>query len=218
MTNRPIPEKLAHVAARLEQNNMQVLYAENRAEARAVGEVLLQPGATIGLGGSVTLQECGIMELVRRPEYRLIDRAQPGLTSAQLEEKFIEALTADIFLCSANAITEDGLLYNVDGTSNRVAALVYGPKKVSVVAGVNKIVQDLTAAVERVRTIAAPLNAKRLNKNTYCAAYGTCKACGQPMGAGCGSPQRICRNFVVSTMQAKKDRICVILVDEALGY
>ncbi len=218
MINCSMPEKLAHVAARLEQNNMQVLYAENRAQARATVEALLQPGATIGLGGSVTLQECGIMELVRRPEYRLIDRTLPGLTPAQLEEKFAEALTADVFLCSANAITEDGMLYNVDGTSNRVAALVYGPKKVIVVAGINKIVPDLAAAVERVRTIAAPRNAQRLNKNTYCAAYGMCKACGQPMGAGCGSPQRICRNFVVSTAQARKDRICVILVDEALGY
>ncbi|MBQ9083832.1 MAG: lactate utilization protein [Clostridia bacterium] len=218
MINNPVPEKLAHVAARLEQNNMQVIYAEDRMAARAAVEKLLQPGASIGLGGSATLQECGIMELVRRPEYRLIDRTRPGLTPVQLEEKFAEALTADVFLCSTNAITEDGMLYNVDGTSNRVAALVYGPKKVIVVAGVNKIVPDLAAAVERVRTVAAPRNAQRLNKNTYCAAHGVCKSCGQPMGAGCGSPQRICRNFVVSTAQAKKDRICVILVNEALGY
>lgn len=213
-----MPDKLVRVAENLARNNMQVIYAADRAQALQAVKSLLQPGNTIGLGGSVTLQECGITELVRNPEYRLIDRYQPGMTQEQMEAKFAEALTADVFLCSTNAITEDGALYNVDGTSNRVAAMLYGPQKVIVVAGVNKIVPDLTAAVERVRTVAAPRNAQRLNKNTYCAACGICKTCGAPLGEGCGSPQRICRNFVVSTKQARKDRICVILVDETLGY
>lgn len=213
-----VPEQIVRVMERLAAFNMDTSYVACKSEAAAAVEALLQPGCTIGLGGSVSLQECGVLDLVRRPEYRLIDRYQPGMTPEQTREKFVEAMNADVFLCSTNALTEQGELYNVDGTSNRVAAMLYGPRKVILVVGVNKIVPDLDAAVERVRTIAAPMNARRLNKNTYCAAYGKCKACGQPMGAGCGSPQRICRNFVVSTAQAQKGRIHVILVGEPLGY
>lgn len=213
-----IPDQILRVMDRLEQNNMSVSYVETKDQVAAAVEALLQPGDTIGLGGSVTLQECGVLELVRRPDYRLIDRYQPGLTPEQMRERFVQALSADVFLCSSNAVTEQGELYNVDGTANRVAAMTYGPRKVILVVGINKIVPDMSAAVERVRTIAAPLNARRLNRDTYCAVNGKCVACGKPMGDGCTSPQRICRDFVVSTTQAQKGRIHVILVGESVGY
>ena len=117
---------------------------------------------------------------------------------------------ADVYLSSANAITEDGFLYNVDGRSNRVAALLYGPNKVIIVAGVNKIVRDLDAAIKRNREVAAPANALRLNKKTPCAKTLRC--------SDCKSLERICRNYVLMGPQGFKDRVHVILVNEHLGF
>jgi hypothetical protein len=123
---------------------------------------------------------------------------------------------------TGNAITENGELYNVDGTCNRVSALLYGPKSVIIIAGKNKIVKDLGEAVIRVKTLAAPPNCKRLNKQTYCAKTGQCVAIGRAdekeMTSGCNSPDRICRSFVVCGPQVFKNRIKVILVNEDLGY
>lgn len=218
MTSNPIPEKIARVLEQLAHNRIDGTYVETRAQVAQVVEKLLKPGDRIGLGGSVTLQECGILDLVRKPEYQLIDRYEAGLTRAQMQERFRAALTADVFLSGCNAITEKGELYNVDGNANRLAAILFGPDRVILVAGCQKIVPDVAAAVERVRTVAAPLNARRLNKETYCAKTGHCVACGKPIGAGCDSPDRICRDYAVCASQAVPGRIHVILVGEETGY
>lgn len=213
-----IQQRCEAVIEKLKQNGMTGTFVPTAADVRGEVESLLQPGDSIGLGGSVTLNQCGLLDVVRRPEYRLFDRYAPGMTAEQVQQCLRDSLSADVFLSGCNAITEDGVLYNVDGRANRVAALVFGPKRVILVAGYNKIVPDLATAVERVRTVAAPLNAKRLNKRTYCAAEGRCVACGKPMGAGCTSPDRICCDFVVSGAQGRTGRIHVILVGEQLGY
>ena len=144
----------------------------------------------------------------------------PDLTQEQKEEAMRAAFSADFYLASANAITEDGELYNVDGNSNRVAALLYGAKNVIVVAGVNKLVKNLDEAVLRVKTIAAPKNAARLSCNTPCAKLGHCISLERNGGMtdGCKTPARICANFTVMAYQRHASRTKVILVDESLGY
>lgn len=206
-----------NVIEKLKQNGMSGTYAATAADACRVVTDLLRPGDSIGLGGSETLKACGLMEVVRRPDYRLFDR-YAAQTPDEVSRCMADALTADVFLSGCNAITETGELYNVDGRGNRVAPITYGAGRVILVAGYNKIVPDLAAAVERVRTVAAPRNAQRLHKQTYCAHQGRCIACGQPMGAGCTGPDRICRTFVVTGAQGTPGRIHVVLVGEVLGY
>jgi len=211
--------QIEKVIAALAKNNMQGLYAKDRNEAREIAASLLSDGNTVASGGSVTLDECGIIDLLRNGKYNYLDRAVPGLLKEQIREIYIKTFGADVFLCSANAITLDGKLYNVDGNSNRVAALLYGPKSVVVVAGYNKIVPDIEAAAKRVKTMAAPCNCIRLNCETYCREKGVCsEADNDEIGSGCGSDGRICCNYVISAKQRHKDRIKVILVGEELGY
>lgn len=205
----------------LQSNNMQAFYCETKEDAlKKVGE-LLQKGDTVTHGGSVTLAQCGIPELLKSGAYNYLDRSVPGLTREQVEDIYRQSFSSDVYLTSANAITENGLLFNTDGNCNRVAAILYGPKSVVVVAGVNKIVKDLDEAFDRLRTVAAPQNTQRLNCNTYCAKTGKCISMNNPeskMGDGCKSPQRICCGYVISSFQRIKDRIKVIIVGEELGY
>lgn len=184
---------------------------------------ILDEGCTIALGGSATLAETGVLKLVRSDLYHLIDRYEPGLDSQALHQRLIEGLSADVFLTSVNAITEHGELYCVDGSSNRVSAMLFGPKRVIVIAGWQKIVPTLRDAVDRVKRIAAPANAMRLEKDTPCVKTGYCIApyCDDhhlmsiPTGA-CDSG--ICSNMVVMGRQSKKGRLSVLIVGEQLGY
>ena len=123
-----------------------------------------------------------------------------------------------VMVGSSNAVTEKGVLYNVDGTSNRVAAILYGPASVIMVVGYQKIVKDLDEAVNRVRTITAPLNCKRLGCKTYCSETGKCIELGNEISSGCRTDSRICSNFVISSKQRQKNRIKVIFVGEKVGY
>lgn len=211
-------EQIKRTMDNLKRNRMNPYYVESRAEVLPLVESLMPAGRTVGVGGSVTLQETGVMELIRSGKYRFFDRYAPGLTDVQREQVFRDAAFADVFLCSSNAVTEQGELYNVDGRSNRVSALAYGPAKVIVIAGINKLVPDLPAAVRRVKEVAAPLNARRLHCDTYCNQAGHCLHPEGSMNEGCASPQRICRNALVSAMQQDSGRIHVILVGEPLGY
>lgn len=196
--------------AALHKNNMQACFVETKEEVAPLVETLLHDGDTVSVGGSKTLEETGLFPLLKSGRYRYLDRYAPGLGAAGAKEVFRAAFSADAYLMSANAVTENGELYNVDGNSNRVAALLYGPDSVIVVAGVNKLVPDLDAARRRVRELAAPANAARLHSPTPCVKTGRCM--------DCTSPARICCNYVVSAQQRQKDRIKVILVGEALGY
>lgn len=203
----------------LEKNNISAFYAESREEVAGIIKSLVPAGSTVSNGGSETLAQTGVMDLLSGGDYVFYDRR--GLEGEELRACYVRAFGCDAYFCSSNAITENGELYNVDGNSNRVACIVYGPKQVIMVAGKNKIVPDLASAVNRVKQQAAPRNTVRLHKNTPCAATGQCISLGGSLPelcAGCRTPERICCNFVVSAYQRHKGRIKVILVNEDLGY
>ena len=204
----------------LEKNNMQVYFVADAAEAKAKVLSLIPEGATVANGGSMTLADTGILDAVKSGSYRYLDRNMQGLSEKEKSMRLGEIMTCDYFLSSSNAITENGELYNVDGTSNRVNALLYGPKNVIIVAGVNKIVPDLASAVRRVKEIAAPKNCRRLNCNTYCFHKGHCVSLdrGGDMADGCDSDSRICCNYTVMASQRLHDRVKIVLVNEELGY
>jgi L-lactate utilization protein LutB len=204
----------------LRAHRMDAYYVETAEEAKALALSLIPEGAVCASGGSVTLAETGIIDALKNGNYTYIDRMLPELTPEQREEAMRAAFSADVYLSSANAITEDGELYNVDGNSNRVAALLWGAKNVIVVAGVNKLVKNLDEAVLRVKTVAAPRNAVRLSCNTPCAKLGHCISLERNGGMtdGCKTPARICANFTVMAYQRHASRVKVILVDESLGY
>ncbi len=202
----------------LRKNNLNPTYVPYIADVRPLLGRMLNDGDVVAVGGSVTLDEANILSLLREERYRFLDRYAEGLTRAQQEEIFRQSFSADVYLCSSNAVTENGELYNVDGTGNRVAAIAYGPKKVIMVVGVNKIVPDMDAAIARVKTCAAPRNTARLGFETYCKNTGHCMKVDGSMGEGCASDCRICCSYLVTGYQRAKDRIHVILVGEECGY
>jgi len=202
----------------LRNNRMDAYYVSTISEVAPRVASLLKEGETVAVGGSMTLEETGVLSLLRNGKYIFLDRYAPALTPAQRDEVFLRSMSADTYLCSANAVTMGGELYNVDGNANRIAALAYGPKQVILVVGINKIVDDLPAAIRRVKTVAAPLNAKRLNCDTYCARVGHCAAVDGAMTDGCRSDARICCSYLVTGQQRKPGRIKVILVGEPCGY
>ena len=179
----------------LRRNNMEAYFCETSAEARELVKTLLKPGDVISCGGSVTLKQTGVYDLIRSSEYRFLDRSREGITRGEVEEVYRKTFSADVFCTSTNALTENGELYNVDGNSNRVAAILYGPKSVIVVCGVNKLVKNIGEAVTRVKNKENP-----------------------ELCEGCHSEGRICCNYVVSAQQRHINRIKVIIINEELGY
>ena len=206
-------KKLNAVAEAIRKNNMRAIVVENESQALDAVRSILTKGATISSGGSQTLKETGIFDLLTNGDYNYLDRT----TDLEATHK---AFSADYYLLGCNAITSDGVLYNVDGFANRISALTFGPKSVIVVAGKNKIVDTLDDAIYRVKAVAAPLNAKRLNCDTYCAKNGKCVSLNKShpvMTDGCSSPARICCSYAVTAQQRQKDRITVILINRELG-
>lgn len=205
--NRILAEKMMK---KLELRQMEGYYVDTKEEALAlVKEKFLTEGKSVCWGGSMTLQETGIMDWLKESNCDVIDR---GTFSTPEEEKEIKArmVNADYFLMSTNAITLDGELVNIDGRANRVSFLCYGPENVLVIAGMNKVVTDVETGMKRVRDIASPPNAVRLNKNTPCAKNGRC--------GDCYTEDCICSQIVVTRRSGVKGRIKVILVGEELGY
>ena len=206
-------EEISKVIAALERNSIKGLYAENSAEACRLVRELLPKGAVISSGGSVSLMQSGVYDIITGSDYNYLDRTSDP-------EAVKKAFTADYYFMGCNAVTADGVLYNVDGYANRVSALAFGPSRVIIIAGINKIVKDLDEAVYRVKTVAAPLNAKRLGCDTYCAKTGRCVSLLKEhpqMSDGCDSEKRICCTYTVAARQRIKDRITVIIVNEELG-
>ena len=146
-----IEKRIAKTIRNLEKNNMQACYVESRADAVNKVRELMSEGQTVAVGGSMTLYECGVIDLLRSGRYRFLDRYEEGLSRDEVEKIFRESFFVDTYISSTNAITENGELYNVDGNSNRVAAICYGPKSVIIIAGYNKIVSDIDEAVDRVK-------------------------------------------------------------------
>ncbi len=200
---------LERVAKALKDNRMEARVVEPPEELVEALRGLLPQGASVATGGSMTLAETGVKALLEGGGYDYYYRGRVGADGQPLDV-YRAAFSCDWYLSSANAITEDGFLYNVDGNANRVAALCYGPKRVAVVAGFNKVVRDLPAAAERVRAIAAPANCIRLEKKTPCAVTGRCM--------DCKSPDHICCDTVIQGFQRDPDRIKVFLLVDDFGY
>ena len=191
----------------LRANRMEPFYLERADQVRSFVQQLLPAGCTVACGGSMTLAETGVTALLEEGGYNYLDRSRTD--RKDWTELFRRSFSADWYLTSANAITLNGELFNVDGNANRVAAIAFGPSHVLVIAGVNKLVRDLDAAEERVRTLAAPANAMRLSCQTPCAVTGQCQ--------DCHSPGRICCDTLICRQQRDPDRIKVLLVGEPLG-
>ena len=167
-------------------------------------------GDIVGVGDSMTLFEAGVIDFLRNGNFNFLDKYEENLTTDETRAIYIKNFSADTFICSTNAITEIGELYNIDGNGSRVAPMIYGPKQVILIIGINKIVKNIEEAERRVRDYAAPIDAKRLNKDTPCTKLGYC--------VDCKGPNRICNDFVVIRGQFIKGRIKVLIVRDILGY
>lgn len=197
------------IIANLKKRNMDGYYCESIEEANQLILSLIENNTTVSFGGSMTLKEMGTLDLLRQGDYHLLDRST-AKDSDEAKAIYRKAFTADTYLTSTNALTLDGRLVNIDGNGNRVAALIYGPDQVLVVAGMNKVSADLEDALNRVSNFAAPPNTQRLNRNTPCSKTGFCN--------DCQSDDCICSNTVVTRRSHYEGRIKVILVGEVLGY
>ncbi|MEG0077576.1 lactate utilization protein [Anaerorhabdus sp.] len=192
---------------KLESHKFKVDVVENGYECLELIDSLLQEGEVVSVGGSMTLFEMGVIDYLEKSDkITYLDRYH----AEDPFEVFHQALTCDTYIMSTNALTIDGQLYNVDGNGNRVAALTFGPDRVLVIAGWNKLVKDIPSAIERVEQIAAPANCVRLNKTTPCASLGHC--------TDCSHQQRICGSKVITTESHLRNRIHVIIVKEDFGY
>ncbi|MGN0666368.1 MAG: lactate utilization protein [Huintestinicola sp.] len=210
--------RMEKTAKALRENNMDAYCVYSREELTELVKTLLPKGCTAASGGSMTLEESGIMNILRSGDYNFIDRK--NYSPETMRDCYRAAFSADVYLMSSNAVTENGELYNVDGNSNRVAALVYGPDSVIVIAGSNKIVRNVEEAAVRVKKISAPANCERLACPTYCRETGECISLSSKdnIGSGCKSTARICCSYVVSSYQRIKGRVKVILTSEEFGY
>ena len=193
----------------LKKNNFEALYVPD--SKAALEEVMkrIPDGASVGIGGSVTLTQLGLQEALAKRKVQFIWPQQQAKSDEERFDLFRKCFTSDVFVSSSNAVTESGKLFNVDATGNRVGAMFIGPKKTIVVCGVNKIVKDLEAAEKKVREWVAPQNAKRLGRKTPCVETGVC--------ADCNSPDRICNIYVSLAKKPVRTEVVVILVGENLG-
>ena len=190
----------------LESRNMTGYYAPTAKDALKKALELIPEGSKIAMGGAMSAHEIGLVEALKEGDYNFIDRDKAEDKRAAM----LAAYDADFFLTSANAMTEDGVMVNIDGNSNRVSAIAQGPKHVIVIAGMNKICPDVDAAMKRARNVAAPINAQRFGLNTPCAKTGSCM--------NCKSPDTICCQFLITRFSRHEGRIHVILVNDSLGF
>lgn len=209
-SNWALEQRLHRTAEALRNNQYAVSLLDDKSQLPELLKDLLKDSQTVAVGGSMTLFETGVIQLLRSGPYEFWDRYADGISPEAMKALYVKSLSADAYFTSSNAITEEGGLYNVDGNGNRVAAMLYGPKKVFVIVGANKIVKDLSAAEARNREYAAPANCRRLNRKTPCAVTGVC--------VNCNSPERICNDYVYMKRQTQKDRIHVIILRDAFGY
>ncbi len=200
-------EMLAQKTIRgLASRNMSGHYAADKEEALRIALDLIPGDALIAMGGSFSVREIGLADRLTEEGRRFIDRDR----CEDKREAALRAYDADVYLASCNAITEDGVLVNIDGNANRVSAIAYGPKKVIFIVGMNKVCKDTDMAMKRARNIAAPVNAQRFGIDTPCTRTGSCM--------DCKSPDTICCQFLITRYSKHKDRIHVILVNDELGF
>ena len=189
----------------LKSRNMTGYYAKNKEEALKLALGLIAKGSSITMGGCMSAKEIGLVSALEEGDYHFIDR-----TKLEPREALLAAYDADIFLSSANALTDDGILVNIDGNANRVSCIAQGPKKVLFIVSMNKICSDLDSAMKRARNIAAPANAQRFDIKPPCKLTGKC--------TDCKSQDTICCQFLITRYSRHTERIHVILVNEDLGF
>lgn len=193
----------------LQSRHFDAYYCETREDALRKALELIPEGASVGWGGALSAQQIGLMKAVHLGNYRAIDRDLCKTAEEKLQAAR-ESLFADVFMTGANALSLDGQMVNIDGTGNRVAAIIYGPQMVLVVAGMNKVEDTLDAAITRARTIAAPMNKQRFPNATPCEITGTCGDC---KAEGC-----ICNQILITRHCRPAGRIKFIIVGEDLGF
>ena len=193
----------------LEANNIECIVVESKEEALQKALEIIPEGAEIGLGGSVTVEQIGLLEKLRTGNYTLYDQYEPGIEMEENLRRRKKGMLAKYFVAGTNAITLDGQLVNVDGMGNRVCAQIFGPDKVVLVAGTNKIVKDIHAGFERLQEI-APINAKRVGIPTPCLETEEC--------IDCDAPTRICNMYTIIRRMMFPGRLTLILVKDKLGY
>ena len=190
----------------LGSRNMTGYYAADKEEACKIALSLIPEKSAVTMGGAMSAHEIGLVEALKKGDYDFIDRdAYEDKRAAMLK-----AYDADFFLSSVNAMTEDGVLVNIDGNSNRVSAIAQGPKKVIFIVGMNKVCDDVDGAMKRARNVAAPINAQRFGLTTPCSKTGACM--------NCKSPDTICCQFLITRYSRHEGRIHVILVNDSLGF
>ena len=200
-------EKLAqYVIKELKSRNMTGYYVQDKAEALKTALSLIPEQSSVTMGGCMSAREIGLVDALQNGSYHFIDRDKYTDKRAAM----LAAYDADVYLTSANAMTCDGIMVNIDGNSNRVSAIAQGPKKVIVIVGMNKICDDLDSAMKRARNVAAPMNAQRFGLSTPCSVSGTC--------FNCKSPDTICCQFLITRFSRHAGRIHVILVNDTLGF
>lgn len=204
--NQKLGEKLVN---ELNSRHFEAYYCENAKEALEKAIELTPKGSRVSWGGSATLAEIGLKDRLREGDYEVLDRDM-AQTPEEKEKIAHEAFFCDYYFMSANAISEDGQLVNIDGNGNRVAAMIYGPKNVIVIAGMNKVAKTLEDAISRARNIAAPVNAQRFPVKTPCKATGSCM--------DCKSPDSVCAYFAITRISRPPKKIKVILIGENLGF
>ena len=190
----------------LKSRNMSGYYAHTKEEALKIALELIPEGSIVTMGGAMSAREIGLVDALQEGNYTFIDRDN----YEDKREAMLLAYQADVFLSSCNAMTQDGVLVNIDGNANRVSAIAQGPKKVVMIVGMNKICDDVDGAMKRARNVAAPINAQRFGLQTPCTKTGTCM--------DCKSPDTICCQFLITRYSKHADRIHVILVNDALGF
>ena len=190
----------------LESRNMSGYYATTKKDALAQALALIPEGSSVTMGGAMSAHEIGLVEALKDGNYNFIDRDEYTDKRAAM----LAAYDADVFLSSANAITDDGIMVNIDGNANRVSAIAQGPKKVIFIVGMNKVCDDVDGAMKRARNVAAPINAQRFGLSTPCCKIGAC--------ANCKSPDTICCQFLITRFSRHAGRIHVILVNDVLGF
>jgi len=207
-------QRAEEVASAIENRNISTAIHTSLEETLDAVVAEIPDGSLVGLGGSMTLEELGLVDRLREDAGRiyLLDRYREGLAPEELEEIKRRSLTCDVFICSANAVTMQGEMLYADGEGNRIAAVLYGPPRVIVVAGVNKLVADIDEGYWRIREVAAPMNAKRLGADTPCRETGFCDE------ETCDRKERICNILTVIEGQSDPERMSVHLVTKPLGY
>ena len=190
----------------LESRNMSGYYAASKEDALQIALSLIPEGSSVTMGGAMSAHEIGLVDALKNGNRNFIDRDKAEDKRAAM----LASYDADVFISGVNAMTDDGILVNIDGNANRVSAICQGPKKVVFIVGMNKVCGDLDGAMKRARNVAAPINAQRFGLNTPCSKTGKCM--------DCKSPDTICCQFLITRFSRHAGRIHVILVNDTLGF